>query len=227
VSIGTSGVVCAVAAVPAADPSGIVAGFADATGHFLPLVCTLNAARVLDAAARLLGVDHEELSSLALSAPAGAGGLVLVPYLEGERTPNRPDATGAIHGLTLATSTPANLARAAVEGLLCGLADGLDALRAQGASVDRVMLVGGGARSAALRQIAPAVLGCPVSVPAPGEYVADGVARQAAWVLSGEPEPPQWATGPIDVFEAATAPQVRSRYAEVRGLTAQQLASGR
>ncbi len=227
VSIGTSGVVSAVADVPAADPSGMVAGFADATGRFLPLVCTLNAARVLDSAARLLGVDHDELSSLALSARSGAGGLVLVPYLEGERTPNRPDATGAIHGLTLATSTPAHLARAAVEGLLCGLADGLDALRAQGASVDRVMLVGGGARSAALRHIAPAVLGCPVSVPAAGEYVADGAARQAAWVLSGEPEPPQWATGPIDVFEAATEPQVRSRYAEVRELTAQQLASGR
>jgi len=227
VSIGTSGVVCAVADVPAADPSGLVAGFADATGRFLPLVCTLNAARVLDSAARLLGVDHDELSSLALSARSGAGGLVLVPYLEGERTPNRPDATGAIHGLTLATSTPANLARAAVEGLLCGLADGLDALRGQGASVERVVLVGGGARSAALRQIAPAVLGYPVSVPAAGEYVADGAARQAAWVLSGESGPPHWATGPIDVFEAATAPQVRSRYAEVRELTAQQLASGR
>ena len=95
---------------------------------------TLNASRVLDAAARLLGVGHAELSRLALSAPSGADGLVLVPYLEGERTPNRPDATGALHGLTLATSTPAHLARAAVEGLLCGLADGLDAVAAQGAA---------------------------------------------------------------------------------------------
>ena len=129
--------------------------------------------------------------------------------------------------MTLATSTPANLARAAVEGLLCGLADGLDALRAQGASVERVVLVGGGARSAALCHIARAVLGCPVSVPAAGEYVADGAARQAAWVLSGESGPPHWATGPIDVFDAASEPQVRSRYAEVRELTAQQLASGR
>ena len=135
VSIGTSGVVSAVAAVPAADPSGIVAGFADATGHFLPLVCTLNAARVLDATARMLGVDHAAMSDLALSAPPGAGGLVLVPYLEGERTPNRPEATGALHGLRLQTTTPAHLARAAIEGLLCGLADGLDALIAQGATV--------------------------------------------------------------------------------------------
>jgi len=225
VSIGTSGVVSAVADAPAADPTGIVAGFADATGRFLPLVCTLNAAQVLDAAARLLGVDHDELSALALSAPAGADGLVLVPYLEGERTPNRPQATGALHGLTLATSTPAHLARAAVEGLLCGLADGLDALRGQGASVDGVVLVGGGARSDAVRRIAPAVLGCPVSVPAAGEYVADGVARQAAWVLSGEPDPAQWSTGPTKVFDAATETQVRSRYAEVRELTARQLGS--
>src|SRR5438309_1274302 len=130
VSIGTSGVVTAVAEVPAADPSGAVAGFADATGRYLPLVATLNAARVLDAAARLLGVDHAELSRLALSAPAGADGLVVVPYLEGERTPNLPEATGSLLGATLTNLTPAHLARAAVEGLLCGLADGLDALRA-------------------------------------------------------------------------------------------------
>jgi len=227
VSIGTSGVVSAVAEVPAADPSGIVAGFADATGRFLPLVCTLNAARVLDSAARLLGVDHDELSRLALSVPPGAGGLVLVPYLEGERTPNRPDATGAVHGVSLATSTPAHLARAAVEGLLCGLADGLDALRGQGAAVNRVVLVGGGARSVAVRRIAPTVLGCPVSVPAPGEYVADGVARQAAWVLSGETDPPLWSSGAVEVFDGPAAPQVRSRYGEVRELTAQQLASKR
>jgi xylulokinase len=225
VSLGTSGVVSAVTDVPAADPTGTVAGFADATGRFLPLVCTLNAARVLDAAARLLSVDHDELSRLALSAPAGAGGLVMVPYLEGERTPNRPTATGALHGMTLATSTPAHLARAAVEGLLCGLADGLDALRAQGASVDHVVLVGGGARSLAVRQIAPSVLGCPVSVPTPSEYVADGAARQAAWVLSGEPEPPRWSTGPAEVIDADTVPGVRLRYAEVREFTAQQVGS--
>ena len=192
VSIGTSGVACAVSEVPARDGSGIVAGFADATGRYLPLVATLNAARVLDAACRLLGVDHEELSRLALTAPPGAGGLVLVPYLEGERTPVRPDATASVLGLTLENAEPGALARAAVEGLLCGLADALDALRAQGSAVDRVLLVGGGAASVAVRRIAPMVLGCPVHVPAPGEYVARGAARQAAWVLSGAEEPPLW-----------------------------------
>ncbi len=219
VSIGTSGVACAVADVPAADPAGAVAGFADATGRFLPLVCTLNAARVVDAAARMLSVDHDELSRLALSAPAGSDGLVLVPYLEGERTPDRPDATGSLHGLRLATSTPAHLARAAVEGLLCGLADGVDALVAQGARVERVLLIGGGARSEAVRRIAPAVLGRPVVVPAPGEYVADGAARQAAWALSGEVEPPQWTRSGTETYEADPTPFVRDRYAEARELT--------
>jgi xylulokinase len=175
---------------------------------------------VLDSAAALLDVDHATLSALALGAPAGAGGLVLVPYLEGERTPNRPAATGALHGLRLATATPAHVARAAVEGLLCGLADGLDALVQQGVDVRRVILVGGGARSEALRRIAPAVLGHPVLVPAPGEYVADGAARQAAWVLAGGPAAPEWTASAAARFEADPAPAVRERYAEVRELTA-------
>jgi xylulokinase len=222
VSIGTSGTVFAVADVPAADPSGIVAGFADATGRFLPLVCTLNAARVLDATARILGVDHAELSRLALAAPAGAGGLALVPYLEGERTPNRPDATGAVHGLRLETATREHLARATVEGLLCGLADGLDALVGQGATVERVLLVGGGARSEGLRSVAPAVLGHPVLVPPPGEYVADGAARQAAWLLAGGEAAPAWDLTGTRTYTADPTPAVRDRYAQVRDLTATQ-----
>ncbi|GAA2078701.1 xylulokinase [Streptomyces albiaxialis] len=219
VSIGTSGTVFAVTGRPTADPSGTVAGFADAAGGFLPLVCTLNAARVLEATARLLGVGLEELSELALSAPAGADGLVVVPYLEGERTPARPDATGAVHGLTLATSGPAHLARAAVEGLLCGLADGLDAMVALGVECRRVVLVGGGARSEAVRRIAPGVLGRPVVVPPPGEYVADGAARQAAWILDGGETPPDWsATTGATRYEADPTPHVRDRYAEAREL---------
>jgi xylulokinase len=122
--------------------------------------------------------------------------------------------------MRLATSTPEHLARAVVEGLLCGLADGLDALRAQGARVDRVLLVGGGARSEAVQRVAPAVLGVPVLVPDPGEYVADGAARQAAWVLSGADEPPEWETAPVRLREADPTPRVRQRYAEVRELTA-------
>ena len=218
VSIGTSGVVSAVAGAPTSDASGLVNGFADATGAFLPLACTLNASRVLDAAARLLGVDHAGLSALALAAPAGADGLVLVPYLEGERTPNRPDATGALHGMRLLNTTPAHLARAAVEGMLCGLADGIDALRAQGVAVERLFLVGGGAQSAAVRAIAPTVLGLDVHVPTPGEYVADGAARQAAWVLTGAL--PTWsASSEAQVYRAEPVARVREQYAAVRELT--------
>lgn len=216
VSLGTSGVVTATSDVRAADPTGIVAGFADATGRYLPLACTLNAARVLDATARMLGVDLDRLSSLALSAPPGAEGVVLVPYLEGERTPNLPDATGALHGLTLTNATPANIARAAVEGMLCGLAFGLDALAAQGADVSGVQLVGGAAASPAVREIAPSVFGVPVTVPAPGEYVADGAARQAAWTLTRGAQPPDWsASAPASTRHVAdAAPQIRERYAE-------------
>jgi xylulokinase len=220
VSIGTSGVACAVSTTPTADPSAAVAGFADATGLFLPLVCTLNAARVLDAAAAMLRVDHAELSGLALSAPPGADGLTVIPYLEGERTPDRPHATGAVHGWRLGTSTPAHLARAAVEGMLCGLADGLDALRAQGIAVGRLLLVGGGAQSEAVRRIAPTVLGLPVTVPQPGEYVATGAARQAAWVFSGDGAPPDWDGAPAERYDAEPEPRIRARYGELRDLTA-------
>ena len=226
VSIGTSGVASAVSEVPSTDPSGIVAGFADATGRYLPLVATLNAARVLDSACRLLRVDQDELSRLALSAPPGAEGLVLVPYLEGERTPVRPDSTAALHGLTLDTAEPAYMARAAVEGLLCGLADGLDALAAQGTQLRRVLLVGGGAASEAVRRIAPGVLGHSVHVPARDEYVARGAARQAAWVLSGEPEPPAWELPSVEVYEADPMPAVRARYADARDLTIAGLRAG-
>ena len=222
-SIGTSGVVGAVSNDPTEDASGSVAGFADATGRFLPLAVTLNAARVLDAAAAMVQVPIAELSDLALTAPSGSGGLVVVPYLEGERTPNKPDALGAVHGLQLSTATPQHLARAAVEGMLCGLADGLDAMRAVGVDARRLLLVGGGARSEAVRRSAPEVFGLPVSVPPPGEYVADGAARQAAWVVAGGEEPPVWSSfgaTAAEEYEADVVPRIREQYAAVRDLTA-------
>ncbi len=225
VSLGTSGTVSAVSETAPDDPSGVVAGFADASGRQLPLVATLNAARVLSATAALLGVDLDELSRLALATAPGAGGLVLVPYLEGERTPDRPEATGALHGMTLATMTPGHLARAAVEGLLCSLAEGVDALVGQGTRVGRVLLIGGAARSEAVRRVAATVLGREVVVPPPGEYVADGAARQAAWVLSGADAPPGWGqdgSSGATVVPADTSGDgeaVRARYAQVRDLT--------
>ncbi|BBG01397.1 MULTISPECIES: xylulokinase [Pseudonocardia] len=218
VSLGTSGTVFARSARRAQDPSGIVAGFSDATGAYLPLIATLNASRVLDATRRLLGVDHDELGRLALEAEPGSGGLVVVPYLEGERTPNLPDATGALHGWTLASGTRENLARAAVEGMLFAQRVGLEALREQGVSVTGVTLVGGATRSEAVCRIAAQVFEVPVRVPEPGEYVADGAARQAAWALRGGPTPPVWtpATEPAR-YEPTPAPEAWDRYREAAG----------
>ncbi|MFV0252851.1 MAG: xylulokinase [Beutenbergiaceae bacterium] len=215
VSIGTSGVVTAISDTPTKDESGLVAGFSDASGRYLPLLATLNGSRTFDAVGKVLDVGHTEFADLALSAPPGAQGLTLVPYLEGERTPNLPDATGSLHGMRLANMTPANLARATVEGVLCSLAFALDALAAQGVAVQRIMLIGGAAQSEAVRRIAPSVFGMQVSVPAPGEYVADGAARQAAWALSGDAEPPAWQLGEVLSYDiGAPAPGLRERYAQ-------------
>src|ERR1700744_507891 len=203
VSIGTSGTAYAMTAEPAADVTGAVAGFADATGKFLPLVATVNAARVLDVTARLIGVDAAGFSALALAASPRADGLTLLPYRDGERSPNRPSANGVLRGMTSANTTPPNLARAAVEAVLCSLADAIDYLRACGSTPGRVVLIGGAARSAAVRALAPGVLGLPGTGPepaeyvalgagrgwraggrGPAEYVALGAARQAAWALA-------------------------------------------
>jgi xylulokinase len=209
-SLGTSGTVFAVSAAPAADASGQVAGFADATGHYLPLACTLNATRIFDATSALLDVGLDEFNELALSAPPGAGGLTLVPYFDGERTPNLPDATGSLHGITRDNYTRANLARAAVEGVVCSLADALAALQAQGVDARRIILIGGGARSAAVQQAAASIFGLPVVVPQPGEYVADGAARQAAGVLSGSF--PTWRSQPAETVTERPTSHILERY---------------
>ncbi|WP_435299298.1 xylulokinase [Timonella sp. A28] len=218
-SVGTSGVVTAVSDTQVVDPTGNVAGFASANGNFLPLVCTINASRILDVACRILGVTYDELADLALSAQPGAGGIAMIPYFEGERTPNRPEATGSLHGMTLENSTPANIARAAVEALCCSLADGVDALRDLGVAVERLVLIGGGAQSPATRTIAPQIFAMPVIVPAAGEYVADGAARQAAWTLLGGTQPPAWPLAGVETYTAQPAPHVREQYARARDLT--------
>ncbi|MGD7003592.1 xylulokinase [Corynebacterium halotolerans] len=219
VSIGTSGV--AAAAVPGSvhDESGLVTGFADATGAYLPLACTLNGARVLELGRRILGVDWAEFSRLALAGESGANGLVLQPYLDGERTPNRPDATGVLAGLTSAT-TREDFARSIVEGLLYSMKDAVDALvSATGVPAKRVLLIGGGAQSEAVQLIAPEIFGVDVVIPDPAEYVALGAARQAAWVLSGEPEPPQWPVPGTEAISAAVDGEGLARYARLRDAT--------
>jgi len=219
VSLGTSGVVSAVGEVAPHDPEGIVAGFADATGRQLPLVCTLNGAPVLAAVARMLGVDFDEMDRLALLAPPGAEGLSLVPYFEGERSPNLPGAAGALHGVTTRNMSPANISRAAVEGLLASMAYCIDKISAQRVEVQRIILIGGGARSEAVRRIAPAVLGAPVHVPTPAEYVALGAARQAAWTLSQQDSAPSWSFGVTASYQADPTPHVLEQYRAAQQLT--------
>lgn len=221
VSLGTSGVVSAVGSTAPHDAEGIVAGFADATGRQLPLVCTLNGAPVLAASAAMLRVDFDEFDRLALSAPPGAEGLTLVPYLEGERSPNLPSARGALHGVTVGNFNSANVARASVEGLLASMAYCIDKIVGYGVDIERIILVGGGARSEAVRRIAPAIWGRPVEVPPPGEYVALGAARQAAWTLGRQDAPPSWALGSVTPYTAASTPEVVEQY-----LAAQQLTLG-
>ncbi len=170
----------------------------------------LNSARVMSATAAMLSVDLETLDALAQDADVAAGGLTLLPYLEGERTPNLPEASGALLGLTRANMTPQNLARASVLGVLNSLADAIDLLRGQGVVTEKVLLIGGGARSQSLRQAAATIFGLPVDVPAAREYVALGAARQAAWAASGDY--PDWTR----IIDASYEP-VGDWGAEVRG----------
>ena len=222
-SIGTSGTVFTVSDEPCADPSGAVAGFADATGRFLPLVCTLNAAKVTDAIGRVLGVDNAGLDTLALAGPPGAGGLVLLPYLDGERTPNRPTATGVLSGLRSDVSRE-QFARAGFEGVICGMLDALDALAHHARlESDKIRLVGGVARSAAYRQILADLSGRSVVTSDVGEAVATGACVQAAAVLHRRgPSDVRsgWTIGTTEVTEPSAsrhADEVRGAYAASRG----------
>ncbi|WP_104116335.1 xylulokinase [Arthrobacter sp. B1805] len=218
VSLGTSGTVFAVAADVVADPSGAVAGFADASGLFLPLVATLNAARVLSSVSGILGVDHAGFAALALAAAPGSGGVVLLPYFEGERTPNLPTAKASFHNLSIASTTRENVARAAIEGMLCGLADALDAVRATGVLPRHLLLIGGAAQNKAVQEVAAQVFDLPVRVPAPGEYVARGAAVQAAWALTRSR--PQWRVEAADDRPVDHRPIIREQYhAAARSVT--------
>jgi len=222
ISLGTSGTVYSVSETPTADPTGAVAGFADATGRFLPLVCTLNATKVTDAVARWLDVDPYQLDSLALRSRPGANGVVVVPYFDGERTPNRPDATGAVHGLRASTER-ADVARAAFEGVVCGLLDGLDALTAAGVRADGdITLVGGGARSRAYQRVVADLSGRVVVAPDAQEHVAAGACIQAAAVLRArapEEVAREWSLARgtrIEPDPAVDAAAVRNAYAAAR-----------
>ncbi|ATG50395.1 xylulokinase [Brachybacterium vulturis] len=220
VSIGTSGVCAMVSPTRPNDATGAVTGFADATGRFLPMTTTINAARILEAGRALLGVSHEKMAQLALASVPGAHGVTLLPYFDGERTPNRPDARATLTGMTTST-TREDVARAYVEGLLCSLADGIAALEDRtGTAAARITLIGGAARSQAVQQLAPAIFGREVTIAPEGEYVALGAARQAAWALAGTQEPPTWALSGSRTVGAEPTPEVLGAYRALRDRTA-------
>ena len=221
VSIGTSGTVYAVSDSPTSDPRGAVAGFADATGRFLPLVCTSNAAKVLDAVARLLGVDHAEFDRLAGSARGDVP--VLLPYFDGERTPNRPSAAGVVAGLR-SDVTREQFARAAVDGVACGLLDAFDALAEQAPVAGRVVLTGGAAASEALSGVIAGLMDRRVVRSTAPQAVATGAAVQAAAVVDGADHATiqrRWGLGDAVAVEPWTVSDpagIRRRYGALRDL---------
>ncbi|KOT87467.1 FGGY family carbohydrate kinase [Streptomyces rimosus] len=226
VSLGASGSVFGIHHEALADSNGTITSFADATGMHLPVVHTSNAVRVLRGTAEMLGTDLTGLSELALKSTPGSYGLVLLPYLEGERTPHLPHTAGSLHGLRRESMKPEHLARAAFEGMLCGLADALDVLRGRGVEVRRVFLLGAAAELGAVQAAAPGLFGAQVVVPQPADYAALGAARQAAWALGAAHgtlaphEPPRWPAAASQVFEPGedlpVGQAVRQQYIAVR-----------
>ncbi len=186
VSLGTSGTAYAVSEKPTADQTGEVAGFADATGRYLPLACVLNCTRVVAQLADLLGLSLNDALDLAAATDPGAEGILLIPYFDGERTPNLPFAAGSIHGIETGNLTHSNLLRAAVDGVAANMAFCVGSLERVGVTGERIVLVGGGSAHEAWRQAIADVTGLPVIVLAGGEHVARGAAIQAAALARGE-----------------------------------------
>ena len=213
-SLGTSGVVYARTAAPVHDYAGYVCSYADATGAHLPLVATLNAARNLHLGASLLGCTYAELSDLALEAPAGAGGLALLPYFEGERTPDLPHARGSLQGATLTNLTRANFARAVVEGTLASQVAMLDALHACAVPTTRMLLIGGAAKNHAVQRVLSQMVDLPIVVPEFDEYVTKGAAMQAAAALDGAF--PSWELAATELPRAQLEPQIARQHVEAQ-----------
>ncbi|MCC6415004.1 MAG: xylulokinase [Opitutaceae bacterium] len=180
-SFGTSGTIYAFAEKPVVDTQGEIAAFCDSTGGWLPLLCTMNVTTVTERMRALFGQEHAAFDTAVSAAPAGASGLVLLPYLAGERTPNVPDGTGVLFGMTAENLNPAQLARAAMEGVTMGMNHGLNRLAALGVKPKEIRVTGGGAKSPVWRQIMADVFGVPVVAMVEDEGAALGGAIQAAW----------------------------------------------
>lgn len=184
-SFGTSGTLYGVAGEAVVDGQGEVAAFCDSTDQWLPLVCTMNVTVVTEQVRTMFGWDHKKLEAAVKSVPAGADGLLMLPYLNGERTPNLPNGSGVLHGMRTTNTTPAHLARAAMEGATLGLAYGLKRFRDLGLSPKEIRLTGGGSKSAVWRQIAADAFNAEVVTLSTAEGAALGAAIQAAYAQAG------------------------------------------
>jgi len=180
-SLGTSGTLFAYSDTPVVDPDGAWAAFCSSTGGWLPLICTMNCTVATEQVAKLFGFSTREGDAHLQATPPGADGLVMLPFLNGERTPDLPLGKGVLAGLDAQNTTPAHLYRAAMEGATYSLKYGFDAFVRAGMAFDRIVLTGGGANSAAWRQLVADVFGLPVDVPRQGEGAAFGAALQALW----------------------------------------------
>jgi xylulokinase len=204
-SLGTSGTIFAYGDQPMVDPSGEVAGFCDSTDAWLPLVCTMNVTVATEAARKLFGWSHAQMEQAIRTVPAGAEGLLFLPYLQGERTPNLPHGTGVFHGLTTRTMSPAHLARATMEGVTLGLAYGLQRLRTLGLAPTEIRLTGGGSKSAVWRQICADVFGCRVVTLAEAEGAALGAAIQALASVETKKSVNDWSSAIAQANESEAA----------------------
>jgi xylulokinase len=193
VSLGTSGTVFAYSETPVIDEAGLIAGFCDSTGAWMPLLCTMNVTGVTEEVREAFGLGHEEITKRAEAIPAGADGLTFLPYLQGERVPNLPAATGAIVGLRSGSLDAGRLYRAAIEGTTLGLVSGVERMKKLGLVVEAVRVVGGGSKNPLWRQILADSLGVAVSVLEEPESAALGGAIQAVWVNECEQNGP----GPV------------------------------
>lgn len=183
-SFGTSGTIYAYAAKPVIDPQGEIAAFCSSTGGWLPLLCTMNVTTVTEQVRALFGMDVRALDDSAAKAPAGSSGLVLLPYLAGERTPNVPDGSGVFFGLNQKTFNAAHLNRAAMEGVTMGMNYGLRRLATLGVKAKEIRVTGGGSKSPFWRQMMADIFGVPVVGMVEDEGAALGGALQAAWCVA-------------------------------------------
>jgi xylulokinase len=225
-SFGTSGTIYAFAKSPVVDPEGEIAAFCSSTGGWLPLLCTMNVTTVTEQVRALFGQDHAALNAAVAAAPAGAGGLVLLPYLAGERTPNVPEGSGVLLGLTNQTFTAGHIARAAMEGATMGMNYGLRRLATLGVKAREIRVTGGGAKSPVWRQLMADIFGVPVVAMVEDEGAALGGALQAAWCTSlldgNKAKLADFTNGIVALDEATRCQPDRARAARYREFQALQ-----